>query len=257
MRRAIFSLCTFAACVFSTAAFAIVNGQPDGSAHPAVGALIGRAPDGSYHLFCSGVLIGPRTVVTAAHCVTIAVDNASVDQIYVNFEPQASTDGLIHGVASIDSSYNPNTGDNDLAVLTLATEPDVTPASLPTLRSLDSYTGSGNANKATFDVVGYGVASVDFGSGKPSLIAPDGLRRIATAGFNALNDGYLTLSVNPAQGFGGACYGDSGGPTFAAGTMTVVALHESVDNWCRAHEVATRLDTVSARSFLGQYLTLP
>ena len=45
------------------------------------------------------------------------------------------------------------------------------------------------------------------------------IRYVATGGLNALNPSWLRISMNPARGDGGTCYGDSGGPNFlGAGT---------------------------------------
>lgn len=67
--------------------------------------------------------------------------------------------------------------------------------------------------------------------------------------------------MNPARGDGGTCYGDSGGPNFlgagATETNIVAATTIAGDFMCRATNVGYRLDTPSARGFLGQYVTLP
>jgi len=67
--------------------------------------------------------------------------------------------------------------------------------------------------------------------------------------------------MNPTLGDGGTCYGDSGGPNFlgagATETNTLAATTITGDFMCRATNVVYRLDTESARSFLGQYVDLP
>jgi hypothetical protein len=67
--------------------------------------------------------------------------------------------------------------------------------------------------------------------------------------------------MNPHLGDGGTCYGDSGGPTFlGAGddeTSIVAATTVTGDSRCRATNVVCRLDTASARTFLGTYVSLP
>ena len=81
----------------------------------------------------------------------------------------------------------------------------------------------------------------------------------AFASYNALNKGYLRLSQNPAGENGGACYGDSGGPNFVdvGGVRILAATTVRGDAVCRSTNVVYRLDTESAREFLGQYVTLP
>ena len=63
--------------------------------------------------------------------------------------------------------------------------------------------------------------------------------------------------MNPATGDGGTCYGDSGGPNFLGDTNLLAATTITGDFMCRATNVTYRLDTASARSFLGQFVTLP
>ncbi len=78
---------------------------------------------------------------------------------------------------------------------------------------------------------------------------------------HAINKAWLRISMNPSLGDGGTCYGDSGGPNFlgAGSTETniVAAVTVTGDTMCRSTNVVYRLDTQSARSFLGQFVTLP
>ncbi len=64
-----------------------------------------------------------------------------------------------------------------------------------------------------------------------------------------------------AAGNRGTCYGDSGGPDFlgAGTTETNIVAGTTItgDYVCRATNVDYRLDTPSARAFLGQFVRLP
>ena len=64
---AVAALATVAAT--AATAQAITNGSPDGTAHPAVGALVADQAysDGTW-TYCSGSLIAPSVFLTAAHC---------------------------------------------------------------------------------------------------------------------------------------------------------------------------------------------
>jgi hypothetical protein len=63
--------------------------------------------------------------------------------------------------------------------------------------------------------------------------------------------------MNPSVGSGGTCYGDSGGPHFLGSSNLVVSITVTGDRFCRATDVTYRTDTVSARNFLRDYVTLP
>ena len=80
---------------------------------------------------------------------------------------------------------------------------------------------------------------------------------VATGTLNAINPAWLRISMNPSTGNGGTCYGDSGGPNFLGTTDIVAAITITGDAVCRSTNVVYRLDTESARAFLGQYVTLP
>ena len=111
-----------------------------------------------------------------------------------------------------------------------------------------------------FTAVGYGNQERVVGGGPP-VFGPYGSRRVAVGSFFALNKNWLRLSMNPALGDGGTCYGDSGGPNFLGAyeteTNMIVGVTSTGDTPCRATNVIYRVDTPSAREFLGKYVTLP
>ena len=160
------------------------------------------------------------------------------------------------GTWHADPNYNQAQSDpQDVAVVVLdQAVKGITPARLPKAGSLS------NVSVGTrFTAVGYGAQSVTIDQG-PTFHYAD-IRYVATGGLNALNPSWLRLSMNPALGDGGTCYGDSGGPNFlGAGTgetNIVAGTTITGDFMCRATNVDYRMDTASARAFLGQYVTLP
>jgi secreted trypsin-like serine protease len=80
---------------------------------------------------------------------------------------------------------------------------------------------------------------------------------VATGTLNAVNKTWLRISMNASTGNGGTCYGDSGGPNFLGTTNVIAGITITGDAVCRSTNVVYRLDTPSARAFLGQYVTLP
>jgi hypothetical protein len=84
-------------------------------------------------------------------------------------------------------------------------------------------------------------------------------RMFSFSSFDSLNGGYIRLSQNPATGDGGTCFGDSGGPNFldVNGKRILVATTVTGDTACQSTNVDYRLDTTSARDFIGQFVNLP
>ncbi len=238
---------------FSSIAGAITYGSPDGEGHPEVGALLAPVayPDGTWAT-CTGTLISPTVFLTAAHC------DQGVSRVAVTFASSydAATSKAYWGTWNADPAYNKSQSDpRDLAVVVFDKRVNgITPASLPAAGSL------GNLPKDTrFTSVGYGAQSVTVDHG-PVFHYAD-IRFVASGGLNAVTNSWLRISMNPAHGDGGTCYGDSGGPNFlgAGATETKIVAGTTItgDFRCRATNVDYRLDTASARSFLGKFVTLP
>ena len=233
-------------------AAAITNGVPDGNGHPEVGALLAPTAysDGTWEV-CSGTLISPTVFLTAAHCDQgLATVEVTFDSTYTH-----GTSVTYSGTWHADPAYNKSQSDpQDLAVVVFDERVPIEPAQLPQAGSLAAL-----AHGAAITSVGYGAQSVTVDKGHVFHYAD--VRYVATGTLNALTPAWLRNSMNPATGNGGTCYGDSGGPNFlgagASETDIVAATTITGDAMCRATNVDYRLDTPSARAFLGQYVALP
>ena len=222
-------------------AAAVTGGTVDGSAHPAVGLLLadfgsGPRPD------CSGSLVSPTVFLTAAHCVVGLPSN-----VWVTFDSAySSSSTLLPGKAYADPLFGHDNGDlHDLAVVKLAKPvTGVTPLSLPAAGALDA------AKPASVVVVGYGADQAATGNGKPSF-SFDFTRRFATSTVDSVTPSELHFSAHD----GGVCYGDSGGPELLGSTIVAVTSHG--DTVCAGQSRGYRVDTASARAFLGRFVALP
>ena len=238
-------------CALLTAApaAAITNGTPDAGAHPNVGGLVSptQYDDGTW-LYCSGTLIAPTVFLTAAHCA----DDG--ERVRVTFDT-AYEDGdkTYTGTFEADPAYNQSQSDpHDIAVVVLDKPVrGIEPAQLPEAGSLSDLPST-----QQFTSVGYGAYAVARGPGGHQFLYDD-VRMVATGTLNSITPTWLRISMNPATGDGGTCYGDSGGPNFLGTTDTVAAITITGDAICRATNVDYRLDTESARAFLDQYVVLP
>ncbi len=232
---------------------AITYGAPDGPGHPEVGALLAPQAysDGTWAT-CTGTLISPTVFLTAAHC------DQGVSRVAVTFAStyQAGRSKTYWGTWHADPGYNQAQSDpKDVAVVVLDfAVRGITPARLPAAGSL-----AGLGHGTRFTSVGYGAQSVTIDQG-PTFHYAD-VRYRATGGLDALNPAWLRISMNPALGDGGTCFGDSGGPNFlgAGDSETDIVAGTTItgDSMCRATNVDYRMDTASARAFLGQYVQLP
>ncbi len=253
MYRIVLGAAAVAFVILVSGAAAITGGMPDGSAHPEVGALLAPQAfsDGTWEE-CTGTLIAPRVFLTAAHC------DEGLDQVKVTFDSNYVAPGTTYtGTWHADPAFSKANGDpHDLAVVVFASDvPNITPAQLPKLGQLDSL-----AHGDAITPVGYGAQSVTMGKGGATFHYAD-IRYRTVGTVNAMTKTWLRASMNPSTGDGGTCYGDSGGPNFlGAGsgeTDIVAATTITGDFVCRATNVDYRLDTPSARTFLGQYVSLP
>ena len=212
-------------------ALAITGGVLDANRHPNVGSLV----DASRGTYCSGTLISPTIFLTAAHCAT---DGSSVS---VSFDPTyTSSSRLYSGTFQADQYAS-------AVVVFRRPIRGIAPAQLPTAGQLTNL-----PSNRRFTVVGYGQRQwpIDLGPTR---------RVYAVTTLSSVSRAYLQLSTT--AGSGGACYGDSGGPNFlgAGSTETdvIAGITSRGDQFCRYGYAAYRLDTPTARAFLGQYVRLP
>lgn len=244
-------------------AAAITYGQPDGNGHPNVGALVAewRQP-GQKDLLCSGTLISQTVFLTAAHC-TAFLESKGITDVWVTFDSEfTSKSKLFHGTMHTNPGFGHDAFDpKDLAVIVLDRAiNNLTPARLPTAGLFDQLNQKNGLNGQRFTAVGYGVNEPTTGGGPP-VFEFTGLRQVAVSEFNALTDHWLRLSQNNATGDAGTCFGDSGGPNFlgagAGETDVIASITVTGDAMCLATNDTLRLDTATAREFLGQFVALP
>lgn len=237
---------------------------------------------------CTGAMVDDDTFLTAAHCVTDWSPDPADDRYFVSLEQDVQglieesgldrtiqgpalaqwfLDGgyAVEGDAHHDAAYPGNAADiHDIAVIDFAhrdTGPaDVwtfTPATLPTEGQLSAL-GPRRLDVLPWLVVGYGTQEASREPGG-QVHKGGGERLKAEVGFNALNATWIRLSMIEAKGYGGACYGDSGGPNFVTidGQLILAGTTITGDSPCYATNVAYRMDTASARAFLAPYVALP
>lgn len=249
--------------LLATPGGAITGGQRDGDRHPYVGGtVLYFAPRNETIVNCTGSLISATVFLTAAHCGRHgSTRSVAFDEV---FDPKTSPQyqGTFHAHPAYDPAQQFK---NDVAVIVFDEPvPGVEPSALPRLPEaglLDRMKADGSLNQSTrFTSVGYGFLGYTTEPGGQSRVRGQ-VRHYSVGSFNALAPEQLHLSQNAALDDGGTCNGDSGGPNFVGAgeqeTLVIAGLTSTGDTYCKATNVTYRLDTESARRFLGQYVALP
>jgi secreted trypsin-like serine protease len=264
LRLAVVAFATVGA-IAAGIAQAITFGEPDGTRHPNVGALVADWNDESPgpDQFCTGTLVSPTLFLTAAHCLYGWPEGT---QFWVTFSPTydegaAAPSGLV-AVSSFtlhEGFAQPGGGADahDIAMVTLASAQSATAAQLPTLALLNTMSQQ-QLRELGFTTVGYGVVR-NTKKGGPHGFVDETTRLVAQQTLLSLQPAWLNLNMNVSTGSGGTCYGDSGGPHFLGGMTSnlLVSITVTGDAMCRATDKTYRLDTASAQEFLSRFGLVP
>jgi MYXO-CTERM domain-containing protein len=240
------TLLTVSACAepwVSSHDSAIVGGTI-ATGDPAVAAVLIQMPDGTTVAICTGTLISPRVVLTAAHCVSIndpKIPGAAAKQVFFGSSVESRPIALIDVEKStFHTGYDENRLDagNDIALLLLEHAPTgITP--LPINRqSMASQIG------ATTRLVGFGITQ--------GGLHDDGTKRQVTTTIGDVDERLLWV----LDGTRNTCNGDSGGPSFVTvgGREVIAGVTSFGDTDCIEAGAYTRVD-LFASAWIDPWVT--
>jgi len=220
----------------AVAAEEIVNGSFD-SGDPFAVALLGND-----QLTCSGTLIRPTIVLTAAHCTPPNISEFGVfefHQMSVFFGSDVFAGGQVIDVIDgwAHPGWNIDVVEHDIALLRLAQPAPVAPIPF-------------NVEPMTSQHVGTSLRIIGFGQTNANDPSSIGRKYQGTSVVDGVYPSVLTMPMQP----GITCNGDSGGTTLMDqnGQEVVVGVHSRSD--CVSGAIDTRPDeyTDEIYAFLGE-----
>ena len=253
-------------------ATAVIDGTTDTTGRfPNVGGLQLRL-DGEWFDFCTGTLVAPNVVLTAAHCSDFFAgdvedeDALGPDDWRVSFEADPGDGSTYYGADHfvvhpdwLANEVGPGGGNSkksflkdgleDIALVYLTEEvAGVTPAPVADAGYLDGL----DLTSETFTVVGYGTDEFVTGSvvSPKAITVYDGARSYRDVSVITTHDLFPDRFVKITKS---VCFGDSGGPMFHEGTL--VALNSwTFSLRCAGPNLQYRVDSEPAQSFLDANL---
>jgi hypothetical protein len=211
----------------------IANGALDDGDPAAVALMIGES------MICTGTLVRPSVVLTAAHCVppNIAEYATSYQELAIHIGHDVGQPGVRRAV--VDGWTHPGFGStfaNDIALLRLEAPAPVVPVAFAQHPMGDADIGS------PLRIIGFGIYDNDTGA--------HGVKHHGIVALEGVYPDFFHTTPNP----GSTCPGDSGGPTLRDhdGQTRVVGVHSGGDCDVVGIETRVELHLDALHGFIGE-----
>ncbi|HEX5712518.1 MAG TPA: serine protease [Solirubrobacterales bacterium] len=219
-----------------------------------------EAADKENRFACTGTVIAPRVILTAAHCVEdlqgkggfTPIRNYAVATGATNpFEAEKENVSRITAT-HVFPGFDPGNLHGDAAVLVLEKATTAPPIAIATSADSALYDGG-----ATVQLAGWGLMKGDAGaapshlrSASTVLQAPSFCQRKTQAFYRPYSQAAQMCTLDSTTKATGGCYGDSGGPAIAVrpdGTQVEVGITSTGGPMCnpKLPNVLTRTDAIS------------
>jgi hypothetical protein len=201
-------LCVLAGSFGFEASALVGPASEDRAAAPHVVMVLKRSQQGA--AFCTGVVIAPDTILTAAHCAAQASD------LRIHAPGGARRDLITVTRTAVHPEYRANAPRTRERSIDLALIRTATP--LPSgLRPIEIEWSPGVQVGAAYRIAGYGL-------GREGDERTAGTLRAGTLAARAPLSNILLWAKDPQDRGLGACTGDSGGPIFSSDGSRLVAI---------------------------------
>ena len=209
---------------------------------------------------CTGTVIAPRVVLTAAHCVenlqfggfTPAPDY-KVATGRANPRRDETGDVLDVSATHVFPGFDPGTTHGDAALLILASPTTAPPIPLAIAADSPLYAGGASVRLAGWGLTRANARSApeELHSTENVVLSPTACRRQTPSFYRPYSTALQMCTADPPDRANGGCFGDSGGPAIAHrtdGSPVEIGIVSTGGPGCstRLPNIFTRVDQVSA-----------